>query len=225
MWQCFVRANHEDGLSIAPHRLLGFAFAGADLLIEVGPKDQITFAVGAAAILAGEAERALIGRSWRDFVDPGDQPLIEAMFLSAEDRSRQGPVVARLATAGPDGPRAFSLRACRLPQNDGAISCALTRASPQALGDGVGGLHSRESFEALSKGLFETAKASGEELELAFIEMEGLDRLAKGLPAADERALQARVAGALRAQSHGGSAAAKLGDERYAMVRAAGGEN
>jgi EAL domain-containing protein (putative c-di-GMP-specific phosphodiesterase class I) len=218
----FTNATQEAGLSIAPHRLLGFAFAGADLLIEIGASDQITFAVGAAAILAGEAERALMGRSWRDFVDPNDQGLIEALFLSAQDRTRQGPVVARLATKGAETPRAFSLRACRLPQNDGAISCALTRAAPQAVGGGVGGLHDKESFEALSKGLFETARATGEELELAFIEMEGLDALAKGLPAADERALQLRLAGALRAQSHGGGAAARLSDERFALVRAAG---
>ena len=53
-------------MQIAPHRLLGFAFAIADLLLEVAPTGKISFAVGAAAVLAGDGERQLIGRSFMD---------------------------------------------------------------------------------------------------------------------------------------------------------------
>ena len=47
----------------ATHRYLGFAFACADLLIEVAEdSDEITFAVGAAAALAGKHRRG-VGRA------------------------------------------------------------------------------------------------------------------------------------------------------------------
>src|SRR5580658_1150687 len=48
----YPRPRHfrDSLLQIAPHRLLGFAFAIADLLIEVAPNGKITFAVGAAAV-------------------------------------------------------------------------------------------------------------------------------------------------------------------------------
>jgi EAL domain-containing protein (putative c-di-GMP-specific phosphodiesterase class I) len=209
-------------LQIAPHRLLGFAFASADLLMEIGAGEKIAFAVGAAATLAGDQEGSLIGRHWRDFVDPRDQDVIEALFAGVDGGARHGPVVARLAGAGPDGPQAFALSACKLPQNGDVISCVLNRAAPPVIGSGDGGLHDRHAFETVTKSLFETARATGQELELAFVEMAGLEQAAKGLSRAKQSALKARVAGALRAHSHGGAAAAQFDEERYALVRPSG---
>ena len=57
-------SSRDRLLQIAPHRLLGFAFAIADLLIEVGPSGKVSFAVGAAAVLAGDGERQLITHRW-----------------------------------------------------------------------------------------------------------------------------------------------------------------
>ncbi|MEJ0064499.1 MAG: hypothetical protein WDM85_03030 [Caulobacteraceae bacterium] len=113
-------------------------------------------------------------------------------------------------------------RSCKLPQNDGAISCALSRATAPKLGKGEGGLHERGDFEGMTRSLMETAQATGEELELSFVEMDGLTQAAQSLPEQTRTALKSRIAGALRAQSHGGAAAAKLDDDRYALVRAAG---
>ena len=210
-----------ETLSIAPHRFLGFAFACADLLVEVGPDDRIKFAVGAAATLDGQAEIALMGRPWQSFVDPRDHPVLEALFAGLEDGARQGPVLVRLAPGAYPGDRGFALSACRLPQNDGMISCALTRAKT-AHGDSDGKLLRRDEFETVAKSLIETARNGGLELELAFLEMDGLSKTARAMPPETAEALQTRVHGALRAQSHGGGAAADLGDDRFALVRVAG---
>ena len=209
-------------MQIAPHRLLGFAFAIADLLLEVAPSGKIAFAVGAAAVLAGDGERQLIGQRFMDYIDPDDQDLVWALFNGAEGGQRQGPAVARLAVDGVKEQRAFAISICKLPQNDGAISCALTRAAAPKLGTGEGGLHERGDFEGMTRTLFETARATGEELELSFVEMDGLTKAAKSLPAQTQTTLKSRIAGALRAQSHGGAAAAKLDEDRYALVRPAG---
>jgi EAL domain-containing protein (putative c-di-GMP-specific phosphodiesterase class I) len=209
-------------LQIAPHRLLGFAFALADLLLEVGPTGKITFAVGAAAVLAGDGERQLIGRGFMDYIEPDDQDLVWALINGAEGGTRQGPAVARLTAGAAKDVRAFTISICKLPQNDGAISCALSRAAAPKLGTGEGGLHERGDFEGMARSLMETARATGEELELSFVEMDGLTRAASTLPEQTQSVLKSRIAGALRAQSHGGAAAAKLDDDRYALVRSAG---
>ncbi|MFI4936271.1 MAG: EAL domain-containing protein [Caulobacterales bacterium] len=208
-------------MQLAPHRFLGFAFACADLLVEVNESEKITFAVGAAATLAGSIEGALVGRSWRTFVDERDQPLIEALFAGLEGGARQGPLIARLTPTDKTDRRAFAISACRLPQNGGVISCALTRSLAPAEG-ADGGLLDRVAFEAVTKGLMETAKGGGPQLELAFVEMAGLASASKSLPSQTAKLLQARLEGALRAQSHGGRAAAELGADRFALVRAAG---
>jgi EAL domain-containing protein (putative c-di-GMP-specific phosphodiesterase class I) len=208
-------------LSIAPHRFLGFAFACADLLVEIDPHDRISFAVGAANTLTGTSEKALMGQPWRAFVDPSDQPLLEALFAGLEDGARQGPVMARLAPHPGAPPRAFALSACRLPQNGGVISCALTRARPMVDAP-TEGLLDRAAFETITKSLIENARSGGEDLELAFLEMDGLTKAAGSLKPDTAKALQSRLHGALRAQSHGGAAATDLGDDRFALLRAAG---
>jgi EAL domain-containing protein (putative c-di-GMP-specific phosphodiesterase class I) len=211
--------RREALLRIAPHRLLGFAFASADLLLEVEPGGVIGFAIGAAGVIAGAAERSLIGRTLGEFIDARDQALVDALIGGADGDGRQGPVAARLAA---DPARAFAICVCKLPQNEGAVSCALTRAAPPVGGSKEGGLHDRHEFEAVTKSLIETARATGQQLELSFVEMDGLDAAARALPTERRSALRGKIAGALRAQSHGGAAAAQLGDERYALVRTAG---
>jgi EAL domain-containing protein (putative c-di-GMP-specific phosphodiesterase class I)/PAS domain-containing protein len=202
-------------LSIAPYRLLGLAFASADLLLELAPSGQIAFAVGAAAMIAGVGERDLMGRRLDDFVHEGDRDLIAALIDGVEGAGRQGPATVRLA----DATRAIALSICRLPQNDGAVSCALSRAAPPMLGAGPGGLHDRASFEAVTKTLFETARTNGEALELSFVEMDGLADAAAALTPERRSSLEGRIAGALRAQSKGGAAAAKFAEDRYALIR------
>jgi EAL domain-containing protein (putative c-di-GMP-specific phosphodiesterase class I) len=201
---------------------LGFAFASADLLIEVAPTGKIAFAIGAAVVLSGRSEQALIGRRLDSFLDPQDQPLVQALIASADPSGRHGPVVARLAADGSEETAAVAISVCRLPQNGDVVSCALSRAAAPVTGEGEGGLHDRQSFEAVTKSLFETARATGQALELSFVEVGGLDEAARA-PAKDGGpSLAARLAGMLRAQSHGGAAAAQLDDAHYALVRGAG---
>jgi EAL domain-containing protein (putative c-di-GMP-specific phosphodiesterase class I) len=209
-------------LTPGSHRLLGFAFASADLLIEIDPAGGIAFAIGASEALSGAGEAELVGRPWRDFVAPADRPMLQALF-DGLDGLRGGPVVLRLARGADGVERAVSLSACKLPQNGGAISCALSRASLGAAA-GPEGLHDRSSFESTAASLFETARATGAELELALVELSGLAAAQKTMSpdlAADARQ---RLAGLLRAQSHGGGAAADLGADRYALVRPRAGE-
>ena len=209
-------------MSIEPYRLLGFAFASADLLFELNQDGRIAFAVGAAQVLSGEAERTLVGRSWREFVKDEDQALVEALLEATEAGRRRGPATVRLARPKPRGPDAFSVSVCKLPQNGGAVSCAASAASAPTAGSGEGGLHERDGFEDIAKGLFQTAKAAGQELDLALVELRGLETATQRLPKSDQAALRRRLAGVLRAQSHAGSAAAKLAEERYALVKVAG---
>jgi len=203
---------------IAPHRLLGFAFASADLLLEVSKTGQIAFAIGASEALSGSPETELAGRAWRDFIDVRDRPMLQALFDGLADGRRGGPIVITLAGSGTGPERAAALQAFRLPGNDGAISCALTRA----VAKGSHGLHDKSEFEAVTSALFETAKATGQELELALVEMGGLSNLLQKVGPEASKALEQRIVGALRAQSHGGAAAADFGSDRYALIRQQG---
>jgi EAL domain-containing protein (putative c-di-GMP-specific phosphodiesterase class I) len=205
-------------LQLGSQRLLGFAFASADLLIEISPDGKIAFAIGASEALSGSAETALVGRAWRDFIDPRDRAMMAALLSGLKDGGRGGPVVVSLAGAKDGHERAASLCAFRMPGNDSAVSCAFSRAAAKAFH----GLHDKTSFEAVTAALFETAKSTGLELELALVEMGGLTALRRLLSPTDLADMEQRLEGALRAQSHGGGAAADLGADRFALVRQKG---
>lgn len=191
-----------------PHRFLGFGFAGADLLLEIRPDGRVTFGLGAGETVVGVADTALSNRPWTSFVATEDHGMVEAMFAGMGESARAGPVVVGIATPPRQPSRYASLTAIRLPQNQGAISCALARAT----GRGPAVLHSRESFEARAAELLAGAT---QELELAFVELGGLSKADT-----DPNKLQALVAGVLRAQAYRGEAPTSLGTERYALIRA-----
>lgn len=205
-------------MTLAPQRLLGFAFASADLLIEISPAGVITVAIGAAEAISGARETQVIGKAWRDFIDKRDWPLVQALFDGLGPGRRAGPVVVGLANKAGGQDRAASLSAFCLPDNGGVVSCALSRAAPKA----SHGLQDKASFEAATSNLIESAQQSGLELELALVEMEGLADLRGGMDEAAAQQLEERLTGILLAQSHGGGAAAKLDDERFALIRQQG---
>jgi EAL domain-containing protein (putative c-di-GMP-specific phosphodiesterase class I) len=207
-------------LSIGSHRLLGFAFASADLLLEISSEGRIAVALGASETVSGNLEEALIGKPWRLFIDAADHPMLEALFEGLELGQRGGPVVVRLAGAG-GVPRAASVCAFRLPENSDALSCALSLADPDG-SPPAGELVDRRQFEALTSALLQTARATGANLELALIELSGLGAVRRKAAPTERQALDSRLAGVLRAQAHRGHAATELGDDRFALVRSRG---
>ena len=112
-----------------PHRFLGFGFAAADLLLEIRLDGRVGFALGAGDAVLGVPDTKLTNRSWRSLIDRVDQPMVEALFAGLGDGVRSGPVVVA-AEGAPE--RLATLTAVRLPQNQGAISCALARAAARA---------------------------------------------------------------------------------------------
>ena len=208
-------------MKVGAHRLLGFAFANADLLLEIAPEGAIAFAVGAGEALSGSAETQLVGRAWRDFIQPADAPMIEALFKGLAPGERGGPLLVRLTGSGDGAPRAAAFSAFNLPENNGALSCALARAQmDETLG--AGRLQDRENFEALATALLDSARSTGVELELALVELAGLTDAREKASPEDRGKLEAKVAGVMRAQAHGGQAATELGDDRFALVRGRG---
>ena len=126
------------------HRLLGFAFAAADLLVEVTAEGRIAFAMGAGEALIGVSDAAMVGRRWTDLIDRADHSTTQALFCSLQDGARAGPVVVKISTPAGEPERFANVTAMRLPQNQRAVSCVLSKAQAR----GPSGLQSRESFEA-----------------------------------------------------------------------------
>jgi EAL domain-containing protein (putative c-di-GMP-specific phosphodiesterase class I) len=206
-------------LATSPRTLLGFAFAAGDLLLELDAAGTVLEAVGAAQSMLGVQESGLIGQPLTTIFDESDVQLLGAILDCLDEGQRRGPAVLRLARAGAHG-AAVTLR--KLPGNGGRVSCALIAAPLPNTRGGEDGMHDRAGFEAVARGLTEAAHLAGRELELAMIDLAGLDEARRALPAAELKSLDARVAGALRAEAGQHGAAARLEGERFALLREAG---
>lgn len=203
----------------SPRTLLGFAFAAGDLLLELDSNGLVLEAVGAAQSMLGVTEEVLVGKPLTDLFDESDVQLLSAILDCLDEGQRRGPATLRLRRAGKHG-AAVTLR--KLPGNSGRVSCALIAAPLPNTRGGESGMHDRSGFEAVARGLTEAAHLAGRELELAMVELGGLEAARRGLGPAEVKSLDARVAGALRAEAGQYGAAARLEGERFALLREAG---
>ncbi|MBO9707640.1 MAG: EAL domain-containing protein [Caulobacter sp.] len=208
-------------MSIDPRRLLGLAFASADLLLELD-KGRVVLALGAAQRIMGQDERTLTGRVWRDLFTAADRPLIDSVTEALKDGRRRGPLTVRLAG---EAERHVGLTLRALPENGGRVSVSVNAAPAPAGGLDATGLRSRENFEDIARGLFEAAQVTGLELELAMVDFAGLECLREQLSPREAHALEVKLAGAVRAESHAGGLATRLSTERFALVRTKVDEN
>lgn len=178
--------------------------------MEIGSDGRLTFGLGAGEAVLGVPDHLLGGRPLDSLIDPEDHPMVKALIGGLGDGARAGPVLVRVAAADGATERFASLTVIRLPQNQGAISCGLSKARSR----GAAGLQTCEAFEARAA---ELLAGSSEDLELAFVDVAGLSRSAAALRAPLE--IEALLAGVLRAQAYRGEAATSVGPDRYAVVR------
>lgn len=109
---------------------MSFAFAGADLLIEVDDSFTITFALGATKGLTATSDAHLTGKSLKLIIAEADHGYISTLLGGLKPASRCGPVLVRLAMAREDGsPRDALLNACRLPTSPDKINLTLGQVS------------------------------------------------------------------------------------------------
>ena len=108
-------------------RLLGLAFAGADLVFEIDSEGSITFALGAAERLTGRPDQDLVGRDWASLFASAEVTLLDTLRTTLGPGERRGPLRMALAERqAVNAPEAASLSVFRLPQLGTRLSCALS---------------------------------------------------------------------------------------------------
>lgn len=197
-------------------RLLGFAFASSDMLLELDDRGAVVFGLGSGPTarisadsfcgqpldtrLAASSKRPL--REVLDALKPGARSApVELLFQTEDDRVRRA-----------------AARFFLLPDLAPHVSCSVTWEGPAHR------LHDPEAAPALSPEDFLahartvlTPPSEARDVAVAFVDIQGL-AAAEAMGEAGER-LSARVEAALQAASIDGASAGKLGPERFALLR------
>ena len=207
-------------------RFLSFAFAGADLLLDLDAKGTVTFALGATANLADVPDHQLVGQSWTALIDPDDHILLAALFESLGTGARFGPVQVRLAVKRADGtPASGFVRACRLPVDEDRIACTLTRLDmaveegPQdGARDKVSQLLEGEAFADMAADLARRVDTLDPPASMTLIDLPNLAAVQGRLSEVAGEQLVRMIGRFMSVVAIGGQAAGRLSPTRFGVV-------
>jgi EAL domain-containing protein (putative c-di-GMP-specific phosphodiesterase class I) len=196
-------------------RFVGFAFAAADLLVEVATDGSIAFVAGAAQNLYGSASENLIGTSFFDLLSVPDQAIARALVGSLARGGRFVPVVLRLARDNAP----VLLGGCRLPNNKESLFLSLAvglGAWPDSIDEKPRSLLSQQEFanEATRRMLESTPG----DYQLTLIAIDQLEALQTRLTEEVGQGLAAAVERYLYNCAFGVDAAGELGNGRYGVL-------
>ncbi len=214
----------SQSLASERDRFVAFAFAAGDVLVETDDAGCVRYATGALGRFLPRGT-AFEGQSFLACLGEADRPLIGLLMDEVAQGGRRGPV----AMANADGTALAECSLLRAPQMsnchfvlrqlaDGSTAGAAKR------GDAATGLlDARALGEHAERELLRLVETD-QKLELSLIRLAGLERLPGGLDGPDGRGLVQRLAAALRAVSLSCGGAARLGDDRFALVHGGDGE-
>lgn len=218
-------------MTLSPHhaqleRILGLAFASADLLFEIRPDGRVASLMGASRALLGGDESELQDWHWSVLFDSADHMLIQASLEALKAPGQRRTLEVHLASRPGQKVRRGRLSLSRVLQSSQNLSCALVlepHAAPPPLrpGRGSGLLDAADFLDSLEAAL-ERPDAASAPLDVDFLHLGGLDAGLAGVSAEAAETTRARIAGVLRAASPNGACAAQVSSDKYAVLRAEG---
>ncbi len=191
-------------------RLLGFAFANADLLFEIDRDSTIVFATGAASEFVRGKNQQLVGSGAARLFEPSDGVKFVTYAKALGEGGRAGPIRMNLA-----GGRGVAVSFCHLPQNGANISCTLTRAGQRQsfatpridLGTG---LPSKDGFLAAASAMAADGAA------MMLVNLPGLEEACAKLPQRKAEALMKEIGAAVK--ESGPKGAGRVGDASFGAI-------
>lgn len=217
------RVAEAGGLRLERDRFLAFAFAMADVLIEVEPNGIVRYAAGAARAVLGVSPEKLVGSNLVHSVPLAERPMLRQLLADTPRAGRRGPIplhpekgrgrVLLSANVLPERPRSLfvSIRAETLGSAPRAESGAFTAPAPGEIGD-------RKSLGQMAV----EAMRDGGERRLSFIEASGLASLSQKLEAGVAEELNREIGLLLAEASLEGRGAAALEPDRFGLLHEAG---
>ncbi len=216
-------AAEKDDLGRSSDVYVAFAFAAADVLLELDAQGNIAFAVGAAMALVGRGARGLMGQPLSKIVHPGDQELLTRSVEQMSRGERVRNVMIRVLR--PDGNSVnLTLSGYRHPANPDRLLMAL--GHPGGLPPHVekrvtgSGLLDKDSFQAMASQLLEGASPD-EPYKLTLVELPDIPALHTEGSEEASAAFATELGNRLKSLSLGGDAVGQLDDGKYGVLHAA----
>jgi EAL domain-containing protein (putative c-di-GMP-specific phosphodiesterase class I)/GGDEF domain-containing protein len=204
-------------------RYVAFAFASADLLLELDADGQVREAMGASFTVCGRGAEKIVDRDLAELFIAPDRGVLSRLLARLPQESRIDPVVLHVRhEGGAEPPVLFG--GCCIPTLPDSRFITLTLIPPGAgaadrdARDPSTGLLSKEALLAAA-GRASTDAVVAKPRSITMIRLGGLVAALEGLPEGSGPKLLQEIGAILRSRSLGGEMAGRLGEEEFGLVR------
>jgi EAL domain-containing protein (putative c-di-GMP-specific phosphodiesterase class I) len=213
-----VDTSLVEKLKAQRDRFIAFAFAGADLLLEVDADGQVAYSAGAGEAVYGLSDGDLLNKRLADFIHPKDHNRFDEALLRLKNTGRLDHTILTLVGSGGTVSR-LRVSGIRLPQFPNTYHVVLSRIPPMAMpeSDRIGGEidHKARFIEMVQQRLNE-ANRSGQDYTLTLFDLSGTN-----FDAFEPAAMQgflSTVVQTLEESSVRGASAGPLSDRTFGLV-------
>jgi EAL domain-containing protein (putative c-di-GMP-specific phosphodiesterase class I) len=214
-------------IKIQRDRFLAFAFASADLLVEIDASQKVVFASGAANKFYGVTAGELVGKNWLDLVHKSDKSMLNNLRNESTFGKRCGPILFNLPEESQK--QNALITAIKLPDYPDNFYFTVTEASISnaRFADNKrteirGELLDKESFAIAALESISTASIIGKELDMTFLDIKGTDQLKNSLDEDNWAQFKDQLSSLLKGASVDGQTASELEDGRFGLVHEKG---
>jgi EAL domain-containing protein (putative c-di-GMP-specific phosphodiesterase class I) len=211
----------NEALRLDRDRYVAFAFAAADLLLELNGEGSIVNARGASQAVCGHDQAGLNGAPLIDLVADVDKPVARRLLVALNKGGRLDPTTIRMKHRSGRSPHVL-LGGCVLPTLPGRTFLSVTML-PSVAASAADNLPRDDKTGLLSKDiLLEAALGPASDAALpkrmTLIQLNGLSSAISLLPENRGNELMAEIGALFRTHSLGGDSAARLGDDDFGLI-------
>lgn len=207
-----------DKLKAQRDRFIAFAFAGADVLIEMDQNGVVGFSTGAGEALYGLSDGDMLGRPLADFIYPRDRKRFDECVLRLKNTSRLDHTPFTLMGSAGTVTR-MRLAGIRLPHLPNTFHLVLSRIPPMAAAEVeriTGDVDHKGQFIEMVRGRLNEANRIGTDYTLTLFDLSG-----SNLSSIDPKAAQSFLStmhNAMEECSVHGNSAGALGGASFGLV-------
>lgn len=201
-------------------RFLSFAFANADVLVEVDARGAVSFATGALQTLLGVPDSGVIGKPVEQLIATGDRAMVRRLIRELEPNSRLQPRTVGLAqTAGAAVLAGYRIgRASNVQLTLTKVS-SMASSSPPTERDAETGLVGSGAFQEQLAQRFGIENIDGPP-KLSLVRIADFGKVKSALGPEAMAALLQEVGALLRVHAADDNLAGRLGEDRFGFVHA-----
>ncbi len=203
-------------------RFLAFAFASADLFVEVSEEGKVVLALGATKGMTGvENPEELHGKKWLELFSTFDQAELLRLYENAKPGARVGPMLIELNELITKRKAVFT--GIKMPGNNkfyitlglsNLVMSKIAAMQPKVQGP----LYDRETFLDTAIDTLDFARSVGQDVDLTVFDFAPTEDDKHRIGEENWGSLVESIGQFLQSQSIDGMAAAEVGNGRYSVI-------